>query len=56
MLWGLAELTSCADYLPPRKNCLSRGYDKLKQIAKEASLKPTPAPIPINNILAYSRV
>lgn len=37
-------LAMCADNLPPRKNCLSRGYDKLSEMVK--SYRPESLPIP----------
>jgi len=47
LLWSIGDgliaaslLISAADSLPPRKNCLSRGYDKLCQIAKSYQRRP----------------
>lgn len=31
----LAEIVLCADNVPPRKNCFSRGYDKLRTFVQE---------------------
>lgn len=34
-----------ADYLPPRKNCLSRGIDKLSESLSELNYQPVPVPV-----------
>jgi len=51
---GLAMIASSsfvmrADYLPPRKNCLARGWEKAKEIAEKYSqiLNPQPQPQPV---------
>ncbi len=32
--WSVAEYVKRADYLPPRKNCVSRGLEKLEQLVR----------------------
>lgn len=36
-----------ADYLPPRRNCVARGWEKLEQRIAEYRAKPTHAPAPV---------
>jgi len=47
LLFGVSYHIMRADYLPPRKNCLSRGYDKFKEKIKNVNPIPTPVPVPI---------
>ena len=35
-----------ADNLPPRKNCVARGLDKLSDIVQSYQPKPAPSPVP----------
>jgi len=46
-LWASADYIMRVDYLPPRKNCLSRAKDKLKEIITEYKNRPELAPIPV---------
>jgi hypothetical protein len=38
---GMSFLVMCADNLPPRKNCISRGIDSLKEWYAQTSLQPS---------------
>jgi len=41
---AFSDYVMCVDHLPPRKNCLSRGLDRLGEIV--AQYKPEPIPVP----------
>jgi len=50
VLMGMSHHVMRAEYLPPRKHCLARGFDKLKDALKQYA--PQPQPIPVRNIMA----
>lgn len=45
-MWGMGLYVRRADYLPPRKNVLSRTVDKVKEWAKEFGSEPVTSPAP----------
>lgn len=46
ILWGSADYIMRADYLPPRKNCLSRAKDKITEIIEAYKSRPELATLP----------
>lgn len=48
-LRGLSYWVMCADNLPPRKNCFSRGFNKLKEYAAaiKDAVQPASQPAPV---------
>ncbi len=47
LLWGASHFVMCADNYPPRKNCLSRGVEKLAETLKGYFECPQTEPTPI---------
>ncbi len=45
-LWGAGVYVSRADYLPPRKNVISRASDRIRELIKNKEQQPIGAPVP----------
>jgi hypothetical protein len=44
--WGVQFYIMRADYVPPQKSALSRGFDKLREQLRTSQLVPAPIPVP----------
>ncbi len=46
-LYGASFFVMCADELPPRKNCVRRGLEKVTEWYEAPKAQPAPVPVPV---------